>query len=153
MANTYTQIYIQIIFTVGNRQNLIPRSRNDELQKYITGIVKKRNHKMLAINNEPDHFHIFIGLDPQMSISNLVKDITAISSKFINKRKWIVGKFAWQAGFGAFSYSRSQIDRVIKYIQNQQKHHKIKTFREEYVGLLNKFEIEYDEQYLFNWID
>ncbi len=153
MANTYSQIYIHIVFTVLGRQNLIPKQIREELQKYITGIVQKRDQKMLAVFCMPDHSHIFIGMKPTLCISELVRDIKAGSSKHINDNQLIKGKFNWQEGFGAFSYSRSQIDTVIKYILNQEKHHQKKTFREEYIELLEKFEIEYDEKYLFKWIE
>jgi putative transposase len=153
MANTYTQIYIHIVFAVQGRNNLIPKSIREELHKYITGIVQNRNHKMLAIFCMPDHTHILVGMKPDISISDLTRDIKAISSKFINDNRFVKGKFNWQVGFGAFSYSKSQIDSVVKYILNQEQHHKGKTFRAEYLGLLEKFGIEYDEKYLFNWID
>ena len=117
MANTYTQLHIQIVFTVKGKQNLIPDEHKDELQKYITGIIQNRKHKLLAINNMPDHIHIFIGLHPTMALSDLVRDIKAISSKFISEKKWIRGNFEWQKGYGAFSYSHSHIDNVVKYIQ------------------------------------
>ncbi len=117
MANTYTQLHIQIVFTVKGKRNLIPDEHKDELQKYITGIIQNRKHKLLAINNMPDHIHIFIGLHPTMALSDLVRDIKAISSKFISEKKWIRGKFEWQKGYGAFSYSHSHIDNVVKYIQ------------------------------------
>lgn len=153
MANTYSQIYIHVVFAVFGRQNLIPKKIREELHKYITGIVQKRDQKMLAIFCMPDHSHILIGMKPSISISDLVRDIKAGSSKHINDNHLIKGRFNWQNGFGAFSYSRSQIDNVIKYILNQEKHHKKKTFREEYIELLEKFEIEYDEKYLFKWIE
>jgi len=153
MANTYSQIYIQIVFAVKGRQNLIPKQNREELHKYITGIVQNREQKMLSIFCMPDHIHLLIGLKPNVSISDLVRDIKAGSSKFINDRNWINGKFNWQEGFGAFSYSRSQLDHVIKYIMNQEEHHKIHTFKEEYLDFLQKFEIEYDEKYLFEWIE
>ncbi|MCJ7554457.1 MAG: IS200/IS605 family transposase [Ignavibacteriaceae bacterium] len=153
MANTYSQIYIHIVFTVLGRQNLIPKQIREELHKYITGIVQKRDQKMLAVFCIPDHSHIFIGMKPTLCISDLVRDIKAGSSKHINDNQLIKGKFNWQEEFGAFSYSRSQIDTVIKYILNQEEHHKKKTFREEYIELLKKFEIEYDEKYLFKWIE
>lgn len=152
MANTYTQIYIHIVFTVQGRMNLITNENRDELQKFITGVVQKRGQKMLSVFSMPDHTHLLIGLNTSISISDLVRDVKSASSKFINEKKWIVGKFNWQEGFGAFSYSRSQIDNVIKYISNQEKHHKIKTFKEEYIELLKLFEIEYNEKYLFDWI-
>jgi len=153
MPNIYSQIYIQIVFAVKGKQNLIPKDNREELHKYITGIVQNRGQKMLAIFCMPDHTHIFIGLQPSVAISDLVRDIKAGSSKFINDNKWLRGKFNWQEGFGVFSYSRSQIDRVIHYILNQEKHHKKKTFREEYIDFLEKFEIKYDEKYLFDWIE
>jgi len=152
MANTYTQLYIQFVFAVQGRQNLLPPSHRDELQKYITGIVQHRKHKMLAIYCMPDHTHILVGLNPVTSISDLVRDIKSISSGFINEKNWIRGKFNWQEGYGAFSYSRSQLDSVIKYILQQEQHHKKTTFKEEYFDLLNQFAIEYDERFVFQWI-
>jgi len=153
MPNTYSQIYIQIVFAVQNRQNLIAIHNREELHKYITGIVRNQGQKMLAVFSMPDHTHILIGLKPSIAISDLVRDIKTGSSGFINDKKWFHGKFHWQEGFGAFSYSRSQIDRVIKYILNQEKHHEKRSFREEYIKLLKKFEIAYDEKYLFKWLE
>ena len=153
MANTYTQIYIHIVFAVQGRYNLIPKTIREELHKYITGIVQNRNQKMLAILCMPDHTHILVGMKPDISVSDLTRDIKAISSKFINDNRLLKGKFNWQIGFGAFSYSKSQIDSVVKYILNQEQHHKWKTFRHEYLELLEKFGIEYDEKYLFEWIE
>jgi putative transposase len=153
MANTYSQIYIQIVFAIKGRQNLITNANREELHKYISGIVTSRDQKLLAIFAMPDHIHILIGLKPNISISDLVRDIKAGSSKFINDNKWINGKFNWQEGFGAFSYSKSSIDNVIKYIMNQEEHHKKITFKEEYINFLEKFEIEYNEKYLFEWIE
>ena len=153
MANTYTQLYIQIVFAVKGRQNLIPKSRKEELHKYITGIVQKRKHKMLAINSMPDHIHIFVGLHPEQSISDLVRDIKTNSSSFITENNFVNQKFNWQQGYGAFSYAQSQIDAVVKYILNQEVHHRKKSFKEEYLEFLQKFAIEYDERYLFDWID
>ncbi len=153
MPNTYTQVYIHIVFTVQGRQNLISESHREELQKYITGIVQNRSHKMLAIYCMPDHVHIFIGMKPTMSISDLAREIKAVSSKFINDKRWIKGRFNWQEGFGAFSYANSQLDSVIKYIKNQKEHHQRQTFKEEYLELLAKFAVEYDNKYLFEWID
>ena len=153
MPNTYTQIYIQIVFAIKGRQNLIPDQKREELQKFITGIVKNREQKLLSIYSMPDHTHLLIGLKPSISISDLVRDIKAGSSKFINDKHWVKGKFNWQEGFGAFSYSKSQIDNVIKYILNQREHHKKKTFKEEYIEFLKKFTIEYDEKYLFEWVE
>ena len=152
MANTFTQIYVQIVFVVQERQNLIKNEHKEELHKYITGVIKKKNQKLIAINCMPDHTHIFIGLKPNIALSDLVRDIKNNSSTFINKKKWIPGKFNWQRGFGAFSYSHSQIDKVIKYIQNQEQHHAHKSFREEYLEFLKKFSIEYDGKYVFDWV-
>jgi REP element-mobilizing transposase RayT len=153
MANSYSQIYIHIIFAVKGRQNLIHKPYQEEFNKYVTGIVTNKGQKMLAIGGMPDHIHIFIGMNPTKSISDLVRDIKANSSKFINEKRWVKGKFQWQSGFGAFSYSRSHIDPVVKYILNQEKYHAKKSFKEEYIELLQKFEIEYDKNYLFEWID
>jgi putative transposase len=149
MANTYTQIYIHVIFAVTGRQNLIDEQHNEELQKYITGIISGQNQKLIAINNMPDHLHLLIGLKSDLSLSELIRDVKANSSRFINERRWCRGKFSWQEGFGAFSYSRSQLGDVIRYIEDQQKHHTTKTFRQEYVELLEKFEVEYDPKYIF----
>jgi putative transposase len=149
MANTYTQIYLHIVFAVEGRQNLIAPKHNDELQKYITGIVTAQNHKLITINNMPDHLHLLIGMRPDAALSDLVRDVKAGSSKFINGKRWMIGRFSWQEGFGAFSYSRSQLGMVIRYIQNQQKHHAKKSFRDEYLDLLEKFGVEYDQRYIF----
>ena len=153
MPNTYSQIYIHIIFTVKGRENLINKKHQEELHKYITGIISKRQQKLLAIYANPDHIHLLVSLKPNITISDLVRDIKAGSSKFINDNRWINGKFNWQEGFGAFSYSRSQIDTVINYIANQELHHKKTSFKEEYIGFLKTYEIDYDENYLFEWIE
>ena len=149
MANTYTQIYIHVVFAVEGRQSLIQPEHNAELQKYIAGILSGQNQKLIAINNLPDHLHLLIGLRPDSSLSDLVRDVKAGSSKFINEKRWVMGRFSWQEGFGAFSYSRSQLGTVIRYIENQQKHHAKQSFREEYVTLLEKFGVNYDAQYIF----
>ncbi|MBI4932126.1 MAG: IS200/IS605 family transposase [Bacteroidetes bacterium] len=153
MPNTYTQIYIHIVFTVQGRQNLISESHREELQKYITGIVQNREQKLIAIYCMPDHIHIFVGFKPVMSISDLVREIKAVSSKFINDKRWIKGKFNWQEGYGAFSHSHSQIDSVVKYIRNQKEHHGAKSFKEEYLEMLNNNDVKYDDKYLFEWIE
>lgn len=153
MANTYFQIYIHVVFAVEGRQNLIRSEYNDELQKYIVGIVSSQNHKLIAINNMPDHLHLLIGLRPDVSLSDLVGDIKAFSSKFINQKRWVAGRFSWQEGFGAFSHSRSQLSTVIRYIQNQPKHHLKKSFHDEYIELLKKFEVDYDKRYIFKSVD
>lgn len=153
MANTYTQIYIQVVFAVQGRQNLIRKENKEELHRYMTGIVRKRGQKLLAIHCMPDHCHVLAGLKPDVALSNLVRDLKAASSGFINERRWIRGKFQWQEGFGAFSYGHSQLDTVIRYIQNQEKHHTKKPFKDEYLALLRKFKVEFKEGYLFEWID
>jgi len=149
MANTYSQIYIQIVFAVEGRQNLIDPIHNNELQKYITGIVTAQRQKLIAINNMPDHAHILIGQRPDSALSDLIGDIKSGSTNFINRQRWVKGRFNWQEGFGAFSYSRSQLDAVIRYVKNQQKHHQRLSFRDEYVKLLDKFDVPYDERYIF----
>ena len=149
MANTYSQIYIHVIFAVEGRQSLIKPEHNDELQKYITGIVAAQNQKLIAINNMPDHLHMLVGLRPDSSLSDLVRDVKTNSSKFINGNRWVMGRFSWQEGFGAFSYSRSQLGAVIRYIENQQRHHKKKTFGEECIELLERFNVDYDRRYIF----
>ena len=149
MANTYTQIHIQAIFAVKKRTGLIQKGWKDELYKYITGIVQGHTHKLLAINGMPDHLHVFFGMRPIQSLSDLMQDIKGSSSKWINKKRFIKGKFEWQSGYGAFSYSRSQVREVIAYIENQEVHHHKITFLEEYKSFLEKFEIDYDERYIF----
>lgn len=151
MANTYSQIYIQIVFAVSGRQNLIDPRFRGEIHKYITGIVLKRGQKLLAVFCMPDHVHILVAIQPSVTISDLIRDIKAGTSNFINKQGWVRGHFNWQEGFGAFSYSRSQIDQVCKYILDQEERHRKRTFKHEYIGLLRKFEIEYDDRYLFDW--
>ena len=153
MANTYSQIYLQIIFSPMGRDNLIPKRHKEELNKYTTGIINKRNHKLLAVNFMPDHVHIFIGYNPSQPLPDLVIDIKSNTSKLINSRKWMPGKFQWQEGYGAFSYSRSHIDKVIRYINNQERHHKKTSFKVEYMEMLKAFEVEFDVKYLFKWID
>ena len=153
MAGTFSQLYIQIVFAVKGRQNLIKKEWSEELYKYIAGIISGKNQKPIIVNGMPDHIHIFLGLRPAMSIADLVRDIKSNSSNFINGKKWIRGKFAWQEGYGAFSYSHSHISNVYNYILNQEQKHKKKTFREEYLEFLKNFEIEHDEKYLFEWYD
>jgi len=149
MANTYTQIYIQVVFAVETRQYLIRSERKEELQKYISGIITRRGQKLLAIHCMPDHTHILIGLKPNIALSDLVGDIKTGSTNQINKNKWVTGRFSWQEGFGAFSYSHSQLTDVIGYIQNQEKHHKKMGFEEEFKTLLEKHGIEFDAKYVF----
>lgn len=151
MPNTYTQLYVQIVFAVQGRQNLISRKIKDDLEKYMCGIISNNKSKPLAIYCNPDHTHILFGLHPTVSVATIAGDIKASSSKWINDNKLIVGKFNWQDGYGAFTYSKSQIDTVIKYILNQEMHHSGKSFREEYMDMLNKLGIDYDERFLFDW--
>ncbi len=153
MANTYTQIYIQIVFAVQNRTNLITEKFRDQLEKYMCGIISNNKSKPLAIYCNPDHTHILIGLHPSISVATIAGDIKASSSKWINENKFVVGKFNWQDGYGAFSYSKSQIDDVCKYILNQAEHHKKRTFKDEYLSILQKLNIEYNDSYLFEWYD
>ena len=149
MANTYTQIYIQIVIVVKGRYFLIPDEKKENLHKYITGIIRNKKHKLISINGVSNHIHFLIGLNPVEALSELVKEVKRCSTNFINEQKWLRGKFSWQEGYGAFSYSRSQLDNVIKYIENQEKHHKKKTFREEYLEMLKKFDVIYNEKYIF----
>lgn len=151
MANTYTQLYIQIVFAVKGRENLIREEYREELQKYIAGIIANKKQKLLAIYCMPDHVHIFLSFHPEVVISDLVRDIKANSSSFIKNKKFAGNTFSWQQGYGAFSYAKSQCDVVVKYVLNQAEHHKKRTFREEYVGFLKKFGIEYDDKYLFDF--
>lgn len=150
MANTYTQLYIQIVFAVKGRENLIARENKEELQKYMTGIIQQRKCKLLAIHCMPDHCHILTGLRPDVALSDLVRDIKSSSSKFIKEKKWVKGAFQWQEGFGAFSYSQSQLPDVINYVLKQEEHYKKLSFKEEYLAFLQKFQVAYDEKYLFN---
>ncbi|WP_127140321.1 IS200/IS605 family transposase [Flagellimonas marinaquae] len=153
MANTYTQILVQIVFAVKGRQNLITEKHREQVEKYICGIVNNKKSKALAIYCNPDHCHILMGLHPSVSISEMARDIKANSSKWINENKWVMGKFAWQEGYGAFTYSRSQLNKVVQYIRNQPEHHKKKTFKEEYIDFLEKFDIQYDDKYMFEFND
>ena len=153
MAGTFSQVYIQIVFAVKGRENVIAESWRDELHKYIAGIINGKEQKSIIVNGMPDHIHAFVGLKPSLSISDLVRDVKNSSSNFINNRKFVRGRFSWQEGYGAFSYSHSHIGQVYEYILNQEAHHKKRTFREEYLSLLKKFEIEYNEKYLFEWLD
>ena len=149
MANTYTQLHIQLVFAVKYREALIQKEWKERLHQYITGIFQQNEHKMLQINSMPDHTHIFFGMRPHQSISSLVQNAKSGSSKWINENKFCRSAFAWQEGFGAFSYSKSHVPDVIRYIQNQEAHHKKEIFMDEYKKLLKAFEVEYDERYIF----
>ena len=153
MANTHSQIYIQAVFAVSHRQSLIQPEWKEELFKYIGGIFRNKNQKLIAIGGIVDHIHLLFGLRPSMAISDLMRDVKSDSTEFINKKRFVRGRFSWQEGFGAFSYSRSHLDAVAKYVLEQEKHHAHRSFKDEYVGLLDRFEVEYEDRYLFNWID
>lgn len=149
MANTYTQLYFHIVFAVKGRQNHISEKWKVELYKYISGIISNKEQKLMIINGMPNHIHLLIGSKPNFNLSDLVRDIKANSSKWINEKGFVIGKFEWQSGFGAFTVSQSGIDRVIEYIKNQEKHHSKKSFREEYIEILNNYEIDFNNEYLF----
>ena len=153
MANTYTQINIHAVFSVKRRDNIIKSHFQDELFKYISGILNNNKQHSLAINGYKDHVHLFFEMHPTMALSDIIRVVKSSSSKWINENKFVSGKFAWQEGYGAFSYSRSQRDTVIKYIIGQEMHHRKKTFREEYLELLRKFEIPFDGNYVFEFYD
>jgi REP element-mobilizing transposase RayT len=152
MSNTYTQISIQAVFAVEGRANLIANTWRDSLHQYIAGVVRKEA-TTLAVGGWKDHVHIFFGLPPTLSISNLIQKVKSNSSRWINEKNFVDGKFQWQQGYGAFSYSRSHRDVVIKYVMNQEQHHGKRTFRQEYLDMLNKFEIVYESKYLFEFYD
>ena len=149
MANTYTQIYIHIVFAVKGRQNLIRKEWKEELCKYITGIVRNEKQKLIAINGVPDHVHMLVGVKPDIALSDLVRDVKANSSRFVNDKSWLKGKFNWQEGFGAFSHSHSELGRIVQYIQEQEKHHSKRTFKDEYVEMLKDFDVTFDKKYIF----
>jgi putative transposase len=153
MPDTFTQIYIQLIFAVRYREALIRPEFKTELYKYIGGIFRNQEQKLLAINGMPDHVHIFFSMEPDINLSHFIRDVKSDSSTFINERRFSKFKFHWQKGYGAFSYAHSQKEQVIRYIMNQEKHHRRKTFREEYLELLKRFEIEYNEKYLFEFFE
>ena len=153
MPDSYSQIYIQIVFAVKHRDALIDLSWEEQLYQYITGIVQNKDQKMIAINGISNHIHLFIGMKPNCCLSDLVREIKKSSNDFINQKQFTKAKFSWQEGFGAFSYSHSQINDVAKYVMNQKDHHRKKTFKEEYIQFLNNLQIGYDEKYLFNWIE
>lgn len=152
MANTYSQIYIQAVFAVQHRANLIRNEWKEELFKYIAGIFRNKDQKLIAIGGIEDHIHILFGLRPSMAISDLMRDVKSDSTVFVNKNRFTRTKFNWQEGYGAFSYSRSQLNAVGKYVLEQEKHHAQQSFKDEYISLLDRFEVEYEDRYLFDWI-
>ncbi|MGO3155812.1 MAG: IS200/IS605 family transposase [Mesonia sp.] len=149
MANTYTQLYFHIVFAVKGRNNLISINWEEELYKYITGIISNKNQKLMIVNGMPNHIHLLIGTKPNCNLSDLVRDLKANSSKWINEKRFVRGKFEWQRGFGAFTVSQSGVSNVMKYIKGQKKHHNQKTFREEYIEFLKTYEIDFDDKYVF----
>ena len=153
MANTYTQLLVQLVFAVNGRECMVRERVRPEVEKYIMGIIKNNSHSPLSIFCMPEHIHILLGLNPNQSVAEIVRLIKANSSKWINDKKLIPFKFSWQEGYGAFSYSRSHLDRVVNYILNQPKHHRKKTFREEYIEFLQKYDVVHETNYLFNWLD
>lgn len=152
MANTFSQIYIQTVFAVENRQSLIQPEFKEDLYKDITGIIRNQGQKLIAINGMADHVHILIGLKPAMALADLVREIKADSTNFVNEQRFARGRFNWQEGYGAFSYGHSQLTTIIRYIQEQEKHHRCRSFKDEYMTLLRKFDIAFDEKYVFNFI-
>jgi putative transposase len=149
MPNTYSQIHIHVVFAVKYRAYVISPTWKEELYKYITSIFQENDHKLLIINGMPDHVHILIGLRPKQALSDIIREVKASSSKWINEKGFLNTKFEWQEGFGAFSYGKSDLPKIIKYIENQEEHHRVKTFREEYIQFLEAFEIEFDEKFIF----
>jgi len=153
MAGTYSQVYIQVVFAVKHRESLLSKPWREEVFKYISAIIKEKGSKSIIVNGVEDHIHCFIGLKPACSIADLVRDIKNNSSKFINERKFVNGKFQWQEGYGVFSYANSQVKSVFNYILNQEEHHEKSSFKEEYSNFLNEFEIEYKDEFLFDWLE
>jgi putative transposase len=153
MANTYSQIYIQIVFAVQSRANLIQKQNKEELHKYITGIVRERDQKLLAVHCMPDHTHILVGLRPSMALSDLVRDVKNGSTNFVNRSGWVMGRFGWQEGFGAFSYGHSQLKAIIDYVRDQERHHARRNFRDEYLQFLKRYGIDHEENYIFKPLD
>ena len=153
MADTFSQIYIQYVFAVKGRENLLEKPWRNEVFKYIAGIIKGKNQKSIIVDGVADHVHVFVGLKPAQNISDLIRDIKNNSSRFINEQNFVKGKFQWQEGYGAFSYAHSQIDNVYQYIARQEEHHQKKTFKEEYLEFLERFDVEFDDKYLFEWLD
>ncbi len=153
MAGTYSQIHIHCVFAVKGCESVLYRKWRDEVFRYMAGIIANKGQKPIIVNGVADHVLLFIGLKPSMALSELVREAKNNTSNFINSKGWVRGKFAWQDGYGAFSHSRSQVEDVYQYILNQEEHHRKRLFRDEYLDMLKKFEVEFDEQYLFDWLD
>jgi putative transposase len=152
MAGTFSQLYVHYVFAVKGRESLLRTPWRDDVLKYIVGIIKAKNQKPIIVNGVSDHVHVFVGIRPSMNISDLVRDLKNNSSNFINERKFVRGRFSWQEGYGVFSYSHSQVDSVYRYIAHQEEHHQKKSFREEYIDMLQQFGIEAEDRFLFEWI-
>jgi putative transposase len=152
-SGTYSQIYIQLVFVVKSRQNFLKKEFREEIFKYMSGIITAKGQKSIIINGVEDHVHLFIGLKPSMRLSDLVRDVKNNTTNFINEKQFLKSKFSWQIGYGAFSYSHSHIDNVYQYILKQEEHHKKKSFKQEYMLLLKRFNIEFKEEYLFEFFD
>lgn len=153
MAGTFTQMYVQVVFAVKRRENLLLRPWREEVFKYMSGIITAKNHKSIIVNGVEDHVHVFVGLKPNMALSDLIRDVKNNSSKFINEKKWLPGKFSWQEGYSAFTYSHNAVQNVYQYILNQEEHHRKNKFREEYLELLRESAVDFKEEYLFEWYD
>lgn len=153
MGNTYHQVYVQIIFAVKGRQSFLKKEFRDDFFKVLASMIQKLGHKSIIVNGVADHVHCLVGLNPDKKISDLVKELKTDSNLFLKDKNWVSGKFAWQNGYGVFSYSRSQLDRVYQYIKNQEEHHRKKSFREEYISFLKKFDVEYKDEYLFEFYE
>ncbi|MCL2119552.1 MAG: IS200/IS605 family transposase [Planctomycetaceae bacterium] len=153
MANTFTQIHIHTVFAVQNRMSLIQNSWKERLYQYIIAMIQKHGHKVLSIGGMPDHIHILFGFRPTQALSNLVQEVKRDSSEWINQQRLVVGRFSWQEGYSAFSYSKSHVSDVVRYIETQEEHHNKRTFINEYKTLLEKFDLEYDERYIFRPVD
>ena len=149
---TYTQLYIQIVFAIKNREAILKKEIRYRVFEYMSGIISQMGHKSIIVNGVSDHVHILVGLDPKYSISDTVHDIKRSSSLFINNEKLLNQKFNWQDGYGAFSYSRSHLDKLYNYILKQEEHHKHNTFKDEYISLLKSYGVEYDYKYLFEFL-
>lgn len=153
VPGTFCQLYVQIVFAVRGRENLIASSWRKRLHEYIAAIIRAKNQKSIIVNGTADHIHIFVGFKPTCSIADLVRDIKNNSTKFINDEKFLKGKFSWQEGYGAFTYAHSQVESVFNYILNQEEHHRKSSFKEEYLAMLSKFQIVYDKRFLCDWIE
>ncbi|HUF02922.1 MAG TPA: IS200/IS605 family transposase [Aridibacter sp.] len=151
MANTYSRLYAMVVFAVMGRAHVLKPDFREELFKYITGVVKNKGQKLMALGGVEDHIHIFLGFQPDIDLSDLVRDIKSNSSRFINENRLVRGKFMWQRGFGAFSYSHSHVDTVVRYVLHQEEHHMTASFMDKYLGLLDMYEIKYDDKYVFEF--